>query len=263
MDRSGPPSSPGASNPAANRTASRRQTLHWHPTHPHVPPNVADNVPASTRHHRSPHKNVINVEAALSQRRRYLTAKRVGDALIVIVASPLWIPLLMIAWLAVRIFDGAPAVFTQERVGLNGRTFTMYKLRTMRVDAERNGAAFAGQADPRITRIGAFLRRTRIDELPQLLNVLKGDMSLIGPRPEQLEFVRQFERSIPGYELRHRVRPGITGLAQVNQGYVADEDGTVTKVRHDLAYMSQVSLHLDTRIALRTVLVMLVGWGAR
>lgn len=225
-------------------------------------------VPAEATHvslsqHRLLHRRERNLEADLARRRRFVALKRAGDAALVVLASPLWVPVLLISWLAVRLLDGGPAVFTQERVGLNGVPFTMYKLRTMRLDAESDGPAFACEADSRVTRIGSFLRRTRLDELPQLLNVLRGDMSIIGPRPEQAVFVRQFERSIPGYGYRHGVRPGITGLAQVNQGYVADEDGTVTKVRYDLEYISRACFLLDLRIALRTFLVLVTGWGAR
>lgn len=139
----------------------------------------------------------------------------------------------------------------------------MYKFRSMRMDAEANGAAFAAQGDPRITRLGKILRKYRFDELPQFWNVLRGDMSLIGPRPEQLKFVEEFQSEIFDYSLRHLVRPGITGWAQVHQGYCASVNDTKKKLRYDLFYIKNISWKLDLIILVRTVKTILTGFGYR
>ena len=140
----------------------------------------------------------------------------------------------------------------------------MVKFRTMRVDAEaRSGAVWAQENDPRVTRVGRLLRDTRLDELPQLINVLRGEMSLIGPRPERPEFVRQFVDQIAGYELRHLVTPGITGLSQVRQGYDRCLDDVRRKLCHDLEYIRRRSLWMDLSVALRTLGVMIGHVGAR
>jgi len=130
-------------------------------------------------------------------------------------------------------------------------------------DSEKSGAQFAQANDMRVTRVGKFIRKTRIDELPQFFNILKGDMSLIGPRPEQRTFVEQFEKEIPFYAYRHVVRPGITGWAQVTQGYAADADETRIKLEHDFYYIKNFSLWLDILIVLKTIRTMLTGFGAR
>src|SRR5690606_3487559 len=139
----------------------------------------------------------------------------------------------------------------------------MLKFRTMRPDAEARGSAFASDGDPRVTRVGRFLRKFRVDELPQFWNVLKGNMSIIGPRPEQASFVEEFERMIPLYRLRHNVAPGITGWAQVRQGYAADVDSSVEKLRHDFWYIKNFSIWTDLRVVLLTVLTMFSGFGSR
>ena len=130
-------------------------------------------------------------------------------------------------------------------------------------DSEKNGAQFAQSRDMRVTRIGKFIRKTRIDELPQFFNILKGDMALIGPRPEQKAFVEQFEKNIPFYNYRHIVKPGITGWAQVTHGYAATEDETQVKVEHDFFYIKHFSFSLDVLIFFKTIHTMLTGFGAR
>jgi exopolysaccharide biosynthesis polyprenyl glycosylphosphotransferase len=156
-----------------------------------------------------------------------------------------------------------PVVFRQTRLGEGGQPFTIYKFRTMRVDAEASGAVWAAERDPRITRAGAFMRKTRLDELPQLWNVLKGDMSIVGPRPERPEFVDQLQEAVPFWSRRHLVKPGITGWAQVRRGYTADAEGTADKLAYDLWYLRHRSLLLDAAICVKTFSTLLTGSGAR
>lgn len=173
-------------------------------------------------------------------------------AFLLIVSSPL---LLTVA-LLIRFSGRGPVLFQQERVGRNGKTFQMIKFRTMRLDAEREtGPIWATKGDPRCTRIGGWLRRLSIDELPQLINVLRGEMSLVGPRPERPFFVRKFSHDLPGYEKRHAVRPGITGWAQVH-GWRGDTE-LRQRLEHDLYYVQHQSLKLDTYILLLTPIAML------
>jgi lipopolysaccharide/colanic/teichoic acid biosynthesis glycosyltransferase len=193
----------------------------------------------------------------------YTVCKRLIDIVGVLVVAPIVLPLMLFTAIAIRLDSPGPAVFVQNRVGLGNRDFRIYKFRSMRTDAEADGARLACDGDDRITRVGAFIRKTRLDELPQLWNVLKGDMSLIGPRPEQRVFVDQFDAEIPFYIYRHVVRPGITGWAQVMQGYAGDADATRVKIQHDFYYIKHFSLWLDILIVFKTVRIVLTGWGAR
>ncbi|MGB3831168.1 MAG: exopolysaccharide biosynthesis polyprenyl glycosylphosphotransferase [Mesorhizobium sp.] len=190
---------------------------------------------------------------------------RLGAAIVLLALSPL---LLGVA-LAIRIESLGPALFRQERVGYRGETFTVFKFRTMRADtagskdiSERE-RAITQDGDPRITRLGRFLRRTRIDELPQLLNVLRGEMSWIGPRPEAAVLSQWYQGELPFYRYRHIVRPGITGWAQVNQGHVAQVDEVLDKLHYDFYYIKNFSPWLDIVITLRTIKIVLTGFGAR
>lgn len=193
----------------------------------------------------------------------YAVCKRVIDVLAVLLTLPISVPLMLLTALAIRLDSPGPALFVQHRVGLGNRDFFIYKFRSMHVDAEANGARLACAEDDRITRVGRFIRKTRLDELPQLWNVLKGDMSLIGPRPEQRVFVDRFEQEIPFYIYRHVVRPGITGWAQVMHGYAGDADETRIKIQHDFYYIKHFSLWLDILIVFKTVRIVFTGWGAR
>jgi len=166
-------------------------------------------------------------------------------------------PVLLAAGLAVRLQDGGPAIFRQTRVTMGNRPFAMLKLRTMRQDAERGGAVWASQGDPRVTRFGRFLRRSRLDELPQLLNILKGDMSFVGPRPERPEFVAELAAMLPLYNERHIMRAGLTGWAQVNYPYGASLDDARSKLSYDLYYVKNYSVLFDLLIMLRTLRVLL------
>jgi len=189
--------------------------------------------------------------------------KRVLDVALVLVLLPLWLPLAAGVAMAVRLDSPGPALFSQLRTGRYGQPFRIWKFRSMRHAPTPENARFAEQDDPRITRLGRWLRRTRLDEIPQLFNVLRGEMSLIGPRPEQTPLVETFAGEIPSYPYRHLVRPGLTGWAQVQQGYAADAEQTAVKLSHDLYYVKHYSLAMDLLIALRTVRILLTGHGAR
>jgi lipopolysaccharide/colanic/teichoic acid biosynthesis glycosyltransferase len=178
--------------------------------------------------------------------------KRGLDLLVASALLVLLIPVLLAIALLIRIDSPGWPLLAQRRVGANGRVFRMLKFRTMRADAEAaTGPVFAVEDDPRCTRLGRLLRRTNVDELPQLVNVIAGHLSLVGPRPERPEFVAQFERSLPGYARRHRVRPGITGLAQV-AGLRGAHTSLPARIEHDLRYIRDWSLRLDLRILART-----------
>ena len=193
----------------------------------------------------------------------YMSVKRLADIVICTMALILLcLPMLVIA-IIIRLGSSGPALFTQRRLGRGGRPFTIYKFRSMTNDAEAKGAQFASSQDARVTGIGKFIRKSRIDELPQLYNVIIGDMSLIGPRPEQVDLMDQLVKEIPLFPLRHSVRPGITGWAQVCQGYADDVESTRLKIEYDLFYIKNVSLLLDLNIVLRTIKIILSGFGAR
>jgi len=171
--------------------------------------------------------------------------------------------LLVLTAIAIRLDSAGPSLYRQRRVGKDGKEFDIYKFRSMRSDAEKNGAQWAATDDDRITRIGRFIRRTRIDEIPQAFNILKGEMSFVGPRPERPEFVALLEREIPHYHDRHVVKPGITGWAQVRHSYTASVDGAREKLCYDLFYVKHFSLLLDLLIVLMTVRVAVLGIGSR
>jgi len=213
----------------------------------------------------------------------YLIFKRTVDISISVLALVFFtLFILPIIAIAIKLDSPGPIFFRQERVGLNrrqlrrhghtgedrrkvllpGRPFKIVKLRTMQVNAESNGPQWASRHDPRATRVGSFLRRTRLDEIPQFYNVLKGDMSVIGPRPERLFFIRQLEKVIPEYRERLGIKPGITGLAQIQNGYDTDSDSVRRKVQLDREYIRNASIVNDLRILLSTVRVVLTGDGA-
>lgn len=203
------------------------------------------------------------IEGALNRDKVYSDLKRFFDLGSVVLLSPIILLACGIVALVVLVDTGSPILFWQDRIGMGGRTFRMVKFRTMNRDAEAKGAAFAADRDARITTAGRFLRRFRLDELPQFWNVLLGQMSIIGPRPEQVPFVRDFEDKIPLYSLRHSVPPGITGWAQVTQGYAAGRDETLEKLRLDIYYVKHVSLATDMKVLFRTVATVVSGFGAR
>lgn len=191
------------------------------------------------------------------------TSKRVFDIVCAALMLLLTLPVMIITAILIVIEDGWPFLYLQERVGLNGRVFKVIKFRSMRRDAESDGRPrWAKAGDDRITRVGRFIRKSRIDELPQLWNVLVGDMSMVGPRPERPYFVDQLTREIPFYALRHSVKPGVTGWAQVRYHYGASVDDAAEKLQYDLFYVKNHSLFLDTIIIFETVGVVVNGSGA-
>ena len=187
--------------------------------------------------------------------------KRASDLALALGVLVVAAPFLACAALAILLDDGGPVFFRQTRIGRHRRPFTLYKLRSMRV--VEGGARYTAAGDKRITRIGRFLRLSRLDELPQLWNVMKGDMSMIGPRAEWDVLVNDYEKEIPCYHFRHLVRPGITGWAQVNYPYGASLTDTLRKLEYDLYYIRHYSFHLDATIVLKTIHVMLFGKGGR
>jgi sugar transferase (PEP-CTERM system associated) len=189
--------------------------------------------------------------------------KRLSDIVLSVVGMILAAPLMMLAAIALRISSPASVLYSQTRVGQHGRPFTIYKFRSMRVDAEStSGAVWSTKNDPRVTRVGRFLRRTRLDELPQLWNVMKGDMSFVGPRPERPEFVSDLSRQIPFYGQRHVVRPGLTGWAQVSHRYGSTVDDAQEKLQYDLFYIKHMSFAFDVYIVLETVKTVLFRGGS-
>jgi len=165
--------------------------------------------------------------------------------------------------LAIRVTSPGPVLYSQKRVGKDGVPFTIYKFRSMRVDAEAlSGAVWSTEGDPRVTKVGRFLRRSRLDEIPQLWNVLVGDMSFVGPRPERPEFIAQLSTEIPFYGQRHAVRPGVTGWAQVRHHYGASVDDAQEKLQYDLFYIKHLSTAFDLFIVLETIKTVLVRRGS-
>jgi sugar transferase (PEP-CTERM system associated) len=194
-----------------------------------------------------------------------LFSSRTLDVLASIGVLALSAPIMLLTVIAIKLEDGwrAPALYSQRRVGLGGRTFNLIKFRSMHQDAERNGAQWAQQGDPRVTRVGALIRKLRIDELPQLINVLRGHMSLVGPRPERPEFVGKLSEKIPYYVQRHCVKPGITGWAQLCYPYGSSEQDALEKLQYDLYYIKNKNLLFDLAILVQTAEVVLFSKGAR
>ncbi|MBQ9453904.1 MAG: sugar transferase [Desulfovibrio sp.] len=189
--------------------------------------------------------------------------KRALDVLISLLLLIPAAPVMLLTALIVRLESPGPVIYKQDRVGLFEKEFTVYKFRSMRADAEKNGAVWASAHDSRVTRFGRFIRKVRIDELPQIWNILKGDMSFIGPRPERMAFVQKLKETIPYYSLRHSVKPGLTGWAQVCYPYGASEEDARRKLEYDLYYIKNMSLLLDINIVFKTVGVVLFPKGAR
>jgi sugar transferase (PEP-CTERM system associated) len=197
------------------------------------------------------------------QGRARQAAKRTFDilssAFLLLLASPI----MLITMIAIKLDSRGPVLYSQERVGLGGRSFMCLKFRSMGTDAEKDGVArWATKNDSRVTRVGAVIRKTRIDELPQLLSVLRGEMSMVGPRPERPSFVKQLKEQIPFYDVRHSIKPGVTGWAQVRYSYGASVDDARKKHQYDLYYVKNNSLLLDLLVLIETVSVVLFREGA-
>lgn len=202
-----------------------------------------------------------NEFGALLPSRQYLLVRRALELMLTILCLPVVLPIILIVAIGVRLDSPGPIFFLQPRVGRRGRVFRMVKFRTMFHGA--GGPSFTKAADPRVTHVGAFLRRCRLDELSQIVNVLRGEMSWVGPRPEALTLDQQYVRDIPHFALRGIVRPGVTGWAQINQGYAHDHDEMRSKLEYDLFYLKHCSLWMDVVIVLRTFAVIFGGAGAR
>lgn len=190
----------------------------------------------------------------------HLIFKRTIDILLGLIGFILTIPILLIFIIAIKIETSGPAFYLQERVGINGKYFNIIKLRSMKINAEEGGAQWAQKNDLRVTKVGKFMRKNRIDEIPQFINVLRGDMSIIGPRPERPMFTAKFNDEVPGFVNRLSVKPGLTGWAQVNGGYeITPEE----KLMLDLYYINNSSIKMEFKIILKTVKIVFTGDGAR
>ena len=212
-----------------------------------------------------------NTLGSLNPNDVYLKIKALTDSVIAAILLVILSPLIIATGIAVRLDSPGPALFRQRRIGYRGQPFTVYKIRTMRIDGaskvhsgdQARRAAMTQVGDPRITRLGGFLRRTRLDELPQLINIMRGEMSLIGPRPEAEALSKWYEKEIPFYHYRHLIKPGVTGWAQINQGHVTDVADVKEKLHLDFYYVKNFSFWLDLLIAVRTARTMVTGQGAR
>ncbi|WP_367366261.1 sugar transferase [Lentilactobacillus buchneri] len=190
----------------------------------------------------------------------YLPIKRILDILFSLMLIILTFPIVMVTVVAVKCESHGPIFYKQVRVGLMGRKIVITKFRSMYMDAEKNGAQWAQKNDPRVTRVGKIIRKARIDELPQLLNVLKGEMSLIGPRPERPMFTEKFSHEFPGFEQRLRIKPGLSGYAQIHGGYDINPG---QKAKLDCYYINHVNFKMDAQIFISTIKIIVSGKGAR
>nr|WP_245604781.1 sugar transferase [Paucisalibacillus globulus] len=190
----------------------------------------------------------------------YQFSKRMIDVIFSLICLPIVLVIIGIFSILIRLETPGPAIYYQVRVGYYGQYFKVYKLRSMFLDAEKNGATWALENDPRVTKVGRFMRKTRIDELPQIINILKGEMTLVGPRPERPIFTAEFEKSIPGFTKRLLVKPGLTGLAQVNGGYNLSPE---KKLLLDLYYIENKGIKMDLKILVKTIEIICSGNGSR
>ena len=189
--------------------------------------------------------------------------KRYSDVVAAAAALFFFFPFCLLISLAIKLDSRGPVFYRQERVGEDGKTFDLLKFRSMRIDAEGNGPVWAQSNDQRITRVGRMIRKLRLDEIPQMINVLRGEMSFVGPRPERPFFIEQLKEEIPFYSLRHIVKPGITGWAQIRYSYGASKEDALEKLKYDLYYVKHMSTSFDLMIILETIKIALMGKGAR
>ena len=206
--------------------------------------------------------SVLIFSTGFQRRLTSLVSKRLLDVVVSAMGLVALIPFCVLIAALIRVDSPGPVFYRQVRVGLRGQPYMIWKFRSMRQDAEKSGPRWAQANDPRISRIGWWLRKTRIDEFPQLVNVLRGEMSLVGPRPERPVFVQDLRTVIPYYDIRHTVRPGVTGWAQVKFRYGASQQDSHTKLQYDLYYVKNLSFLLDLKILAHTIRVMMLGEGA-
>jgi lipopolysaccharide/colanic/teichoic acid biosynthesis glycosyltransferase len=185
------------------------------------------------------------------------------DFILSLIGIVVALPLVAVIATLIKLDSPGPVFYRQVRVGLRARPYMIWKFRSMFIDAEKEGARWASEVDSRVSRVGRYLRKWRLDEIPQLINVIQGEMSLVGPRPERPVFVQELRSAIPYYDLRHTVRPGITGWAQTQFGYGASTEDSHVKLQYDLYYVKYLSIQLDARILIETIRVILLGEGAR
>lgn len=197
---------------------------------------------------------------SIKKKESYEILKRSADIILSLIGLIITSPILIISLLIVYLQDFKNPIFSHKRVGLNNNEFTIYKIRSMIFNAEKEGLKWASENDSRVTTFGKFIRKTRIDELPQLFNILRGEMSIVGPRPELEFFYKKFEKTIPNFRARLSVKPGLTGWAQVNGGYDLEP---AEKLKYDIYYIENRNLTLDFKIIVKTVKVILTGDGAR
>ncbi len=222
---------------------------------------ISDNATAKQDMRNPSAMSIRRKTAVVSQNKPlYHFLKRLIDFLVALLGFVILAPLMLLIALAIKLNSKGPAVYKQERLGLDGKSFVMYKFRSMYLDAESEGPQWAEKNDDRTTSLGGFLRLCRLDELPQLINILKGDMSIVGPRPERSIFYDEFEKTVPDFRDRLAVIPGLTGWAQINGGY---EIGPAEKLQYDKEYIRNRSLWLDFKIILRTSITILTRDGAR
>lgn len=202
----------------------------------------------------------VGITTELNATIAYLALKRFMDIIVSILALVVAIPIICITCIVVRLESKGNPIYTQKRVGLGNKEFNIYKIRSMVSDAEAKGAKWADKNDARVTKVGSFIRTTRIDELPQFFNILKGDMTLIGPRPEREIFYKEFEKDLPNFRDRLLIKPGLTGYAQVNGGY---DISPKEKLELDLYYINNAKCTLDIKIILKTMAIVITGKGAR
>jgi exopolysaccharide biosynthesis polyprenyl glycosylphosphotransferase len=209
------------------------------------------------------HSNYFLHEKAFSilSTKRTQVTKRTIDFISSLILMVIALPIGLLTALAIKLESKGPVFYLQKRVGQYNKEFKVIKFRSMCQDAEKNGAQWASSSDSRVTLVGKFIRKTRIDELPQLINVFKGEMSIVGPRPEREVFIKELEKTIPYYRFRHAVKPGVTGLAQVSYPYGASLEDAIWKHKYDLHYIKHHSLFADIRILLKTVKVVILGMG--